>query len=270
MAKPKLQPAEPVTKKKILLVDDHPITREGLRTVINRQPDLIVCGESANAQQAMEAIKKLAPDLVLLDITLPGKSGLELVKDIQAVYPRVSILAISMHDESLYAERMLRAGASGYINKHRPPEELIAAIQKVLNNEVYLSSEESARLLQRMSGKTRGNRSPMEILTDREFEVFQIIGQGKTPKEIASELHLSIRTVSVHYANIRQKLNLPGTSQLIHYAVQTADLETSTGMARPTSSQVHFQHGLDDFTVTGVAIAGQQKSPKRSAAVVTR
>jgi DNA-binding NarL/FixJ family response regulator len=214
--------AVPTTaRKKILIVDDHPMMREGLRGTINREPDLVVCGEAANANQALDAVPKLAPDLVLVDITMPGKSGLELVKDLKALHPNLAILGISMHEETLYAERMLRAGAGGYITKQQPPEELIKAIRQVLDNKVYLSRDASERLLQRFTGKLQPNRSPMEILTDREFEIFQLIGQGKTPQEIAPQLHLSAKTVAVHYANIRQKLNLKTTAQLIRFAVQS-------------------------------------------------
>jgi DNA-binding NarL/FixJ family response regulator len=208
-------------RKNIVIVDDHPTTREGLRAVINREPDLIVSGEAANASQALDSIQKLAPDLVLLDITMPGKSGLELVKDLKALHPQLAILVVSMHEETLYAERMLRAGAGGYITKQQPPEELVKAIRQVLANRVYLSPSASEKLLQRFSGRPQANRSPLELLTDREFEIFQLIGLGKTPKEIARQLHLSAKTVAVHNANIRQKLNLKSTAQLIRFAVQS-------------------------------------------------
>lgn len=198
--------------------------REGLRGVIQREADLIVCGEAENAHQALEAVQKLGPDLVLVDITLPGKSGLELVKDCKAMLPQLPILALSMHDESLYAERMLRAGAGGYITKQQAPEELLKAIRAVLANHVYVSQEVSENLLRRFSGKPPGKRSPMEILTDREFEIFQLLGNGYTPKEIASQLHLSPKTVAVHNANIRRKLNLKNTAQLIRLTVQSEGL----------------------------------------------
>lgn len=195
--------------------------REGLRGVIKREPDLAICGEAENAQQAMAAIRKLTPDLALVDIALPGKSGLELVKDIKALHPDLAILAISMHDESLYAERMLRAGASGYITKQQPSEELVKAIRQVLANQVYVSREVSEGLLRRFSGQPQKNRSPMEILTDREYEIFQLIGEGQSPKDIAGQLHLSPKTVAVHNASIRRKLNLKSTAQLIRFAVQS-------------------------------------------------
>jgi DNA-binding NarL/FixJ family response regulator len=217
------------TKKKILIVDDHPMLREGLRGVINRQPDLWVCGEAENAAQALNAAQKLAPDLALVDITLPGKSGLELVKDLKVMHPHVVILAISMHDESLYAERMLRAGASGYITKQQPPEELIKAIRQVLEKRVYVSKEVSDSLLRRFSSQPRGEVSPTKLLTDREFEIMQLIGEGKAPKEIARQLHLSAKTVAVHSANLRRKLNLKSTAQLIRFAVQWEDTRNHPG-----------------------------------------
>ena len=218
----KYNPVAPKTAgpKKILIVDDHPMMREGLSGVINHELDLTVCGAVENAHQAMDAIPKLSPDLVLVDITLPGKNGLELVKDLKAMHPRLAILAISMHDESLYAERMLRAGANGYITKQQPPEELVKAIRQVLGNNLYVSKEVSEKLLRRFSGQPLKAQSTMEILTDREFEVLQLIGEGKSPREIARQLHISEKTVAVHSANIRQKLELNSTAKLIRFAVQ--------------------------------------------------
>jgi DNA-binding NarL/FixJ family response regulator len=213
-------------RKRILIVDDHPLVREGVRGTINREPDLTVCGEAANAMQAVDLFQKLAPDVVLVDITLPGKSGLELVKDLKAAHPGALILALSMHDESHYAERILRAGASGYITKEQPPEELIKALRRVLDNGVYVSREMSENLLKRLSRKPRANLSPMEILTDRELETFRLIARGKSTKEIAGQLHIAAKTVAVHSANIRQKLNLQNTAQLIRFAAQSEDAQT--------------------------------------------
>jgi len=198
--------------------------REGLRSVINRQPDLTVCGEAENAEQAMQAVRKRAPDLTLVDITLPGKSGLELVKDLKVIDPELRILAISLRDESLYAERMLRAGANGYITKRQPPEELVKAIRQVLNQHVYVSTEVSESLLRRFSFHCPGDLSPIKLLTDREFEILQLLGQGKAQIEIARQLHLAPKTVAVHAANIRHKLHLQTTAQLIRFAVQADDL----------------------------------------------
>lgn len=226
----KLKPSSPnkTAPKKILIVDDHPLMREGLCGVIGHEVDLIVCGVAENANQAMEAVTKLSPDLALVDITLPGKNGLELVKDLKAMHPHLAILAISMHDESLYAERMLRAGANGYITKQQPPEELVKAIRQVLGNNLYVSREISEKLLRRFSGQPSKIQSPMEILTDREFEILQSIGEGKSPKEIARQLHISGKTVAVHSANIREKLKLNSTAQLIRFAVQSEVLKNPT------------------------------------------
>jgi DNA-binding NarL/FixJ family response regulator len=221
MAKSKASTPEPALKKKILIVEDHPMMREGLRGVINREPDLQICGETENAHQALEAVRKLNPHLVLVDITLPGKSGLELVKDLKAAHPAVPILAISMHDESLYAERMLRAGARGYITKQQPPGELVKAIHQVLANRVYVSQQVSETLLQRFSGRSQSARFGTELLTDREFEVLRLIGEGKSSKEIARQLHLSPKTVAVHNANIRQKLKVKNTAEVIRFAVHS-------------------------------------------------
>ena len=217
--------------KKILIVDDHSMLREGLRGIINLEPDMMVCGEATNASQALDAVQKLNPDLVLVDVTLPGgKSGLELVKDLQAIRPGLKTLALSMHDESLYAQRMLRAGASGYITKNKPAEELIKAIRTVLDSHIYVSKEVSENVLRHFSGQPQANRSPMEILTDREFEIYQLIGEGKAAKEIARQLHVSGRTVAVHGANIRQKLHLKSTGQVIRFAVQWEDSKTRPGV----------------------------------------
>lgn len=224
----KIATPESGAQKRILIVDDHPMMREGLRTVINREPDMRVCGEVENAAQAMEALRKWTPDVALVDITLPGKSGLELVKDLKAMVPDLVVLAISMHDESLYAERMLRAGAGGYITKHQPPEELVRAIRHVLANNVYVSREVSQSLLRRFSGPSQSSRSPLEMLTDREFEVLQLLGEGKSAKEIARHLHLSAKTVAVHSANLRRKLKLKNTASLIRLAVQTEFLRPVT------------------------------------------
>ncbi len=209
-----------VNPKKIFVVDDHPMMREGLRSIINLEPDLTVCDEADNARKAMTQIEKTGPDLALVDITLPDKSGLELIKELKARCPALPILAISMHDESLYAERILRAGAKGYINKHQPPAELLKAIRQVLAGHLYMSQEISETFLKRFSRGASSSRSPLEILTDREFEIFQLLGKGHSAKEIAQQLRLSDKTVAVHNANIRQKLKIKTTSQLIRLAVE--------------------------------------------------
>ena len=209
-----------LARKRILVVDDHPILREGLLQSINRESDLIVCGEAENAHQALSAISKLKPDLVLVDIGLPGKSGFELVKDLRTVHPEVPVLVLSMHDESLYAERVLRAGARGYIMKQERPGKLIEAIRSVLGGKAYVSDKMAARILDVFSGRRpKGSRVPLERLTDREFEILELIGRGKSSHEIAKALHVSVKTVDTHRTHLKGKLKLKSTLQLTHYAV---------------------------------------------------
>jgi DNA-binding NarL/FixJ family response regulator len=210
---------------RILIVDDHPMMREGLRTLISREHDLAICGEAETAGQALDAVANLKPELVLADISLPGRNGVELIKDIRSLQPAVLILVISMHDESLYAERVLRAGARGYIMKQESGPTMIQAIRQVLAGRIYLSDKMSARILENVAGK-RAKASPIERLSDREFEVFQLIGRGKSTVQIAEELHLSTKTVEAHRAQVKAKLDLRNMPELISFAsrwVETQD-----------------------------------------------
>jgi DNA-binding NarL/FixJ family response regulator len=205
----------------ILIVDDHPIFREGLCQSINRQQDFTVCGEAENAAQALDCVQRLRPDLVIVDLTLPGKSGLELIRDLQALHPDLAVLVVSMHDESLYAARVLRAGARGYVMKQESPQILLQAIRQVLAGGIYVSEKMSAQILESYSGRrVQSSTSPIEQLSDREFEVFHLIGLGRNNQNIADQLHLSFKTVAVHQANIRRKLNLGSSSDLIRFAVR--------------------------------------------------
>ena len=215
-------PVEPASgRKRILLVDDHPFMRAGLRQLIDRQPDMIVCGEAGNPAEAFQQLDRTRPDLVLTDLAMPGRSGLEFIKDLRAAHPRGFVLVISMHDEGVYAERVLRAGARGFIMKEAGGENLLAALRQVLRGEVYVSQRMSARILNDLSlRRPRGSRSPIEQLTDREFEVFQLIGHGKSTRDIATQLHLSPKTVDVHRANLKAKLGLRDTTALIRHAVR--------------------------------------------------
>jgi DNA-binding NarL/FixJ family response regulator len=202
-------------------VDDHPITRSGLAYLINHQPDMIACCEAQDAAQALEGVLRTKPDLVLTDFALPGKNGLELIKDIRAVAPQVPILVVSMHDESLYAERVLRAGARGYITKEEGGERLMRAIRHVLSGAIYVSEKMSARILEIFSGKrSTPERSPVEELSDREFEIFEFLGDGLSTQQIAERLHLSMKTVDAHRAKIKEKLKLKTTNELISYAAR--------------------------------------------------
>jgi DNA-binding NarL/FixJ family response regulator len=195
--------------------------RAGLGQLIGSQPDLVVGGEAGNPAEALQALARQRPDLILTDLTMPGRSGLEFIKDLRAAHPEIPILVVSMHDEAVYAERVLRAGARGYIMKEAGGENLLGAIRQVLRGEVYVSHKMSARILEDLSTRRpRGSTSPIERLTDREFEVFQLIGQGKGTREIAAELHLSPKTVDVHRSHLKEKLGLRDATALIRHAVR--------------------------------------------------
>lgn len=222
----------PVAKKKkrIFIVDDHPMMRSGLTQLVNNEFDLTICGEAETAHQALDAIAEARPDLVLADITLPGKSGLELIKDIQAMYPGLAVLAISMHDEAIYTERVLRAGGRGYIMKQEGGKRLMLAIRQVLSGQIYVSDKMSAHILEIFSGRgADSSRSPIERLSDREFEVFQLIGQGLATREIADRLHLSAKTIEAHRVNIKEKLKLKTAPELIRFAVRWVESQAASG-----------------------------------------
>jgi DNA-binding NarL/FixJ family response regulator len=219
-------PATPPAKRGVLVVDDHPFMRAGIAQLIERQADLRVCGEAGNPAEALQALARAKPDLILTDLTMPGRSGLEFIKDLRAAHTDVAVLVISMHDEVVYAERALRAGARGYIMKEAGGENLLAAIRQVLRGEIYVSPRMSARILEGFSTtRPRGSSSPIEKLTDREFEVFQLIGQGKSTRDIAQQLHLSTKTVDVHRSNIKAKLELGDVTALIRHAVRWVETQ---------------------------------------------
>lgn len=208
-------------KHQIMLVDDHPMTREGLAAIINRQTDLQVCCEANNPAEAISHLAKSQPDLMVTDMTMPGRSGIEFVKDAHALRPELAILVLSMHDEMLYAERALRAGARGYLMKDAGSAKVLEVIRLVMTGQAYVSPQMSARLLQAVTGqRPRGSSSPIETLSDREFEVFRLLGCGKSTKEVAGELNLSSKTIDVHRGRIKEKLQIKDAASLIHYAVR--------------------------------------------------
>ncbi|MDB6121679.1 MAG: Two component transcriptional regulator, LuxR family [Pedosphaera sp.] len=208
-------------KSRILIVDDHPLFREGLRQMIDRNPELIVCGEAADAVEALQGIEELKPDLVLVDISLGGASGIDLIKNIKIKYDELPVLVVSMHDESLYAERALRAGAMGYVMKHEPAKTVKAAICKVLGGDIHLSERMSTSMLSKlMRGKGEKPVSALETLSDRELEVFKMLGQGKGTRQIAEELDLSIATINSFRARIKEKLNLRTSTEVMLHAIQ--------------------------------------------------
>lgn len=215
-------------KKRILIVDDHPMMREGLAQLLEHEPDLTVCGQADTAAQALRSIAQQMPDLALLDISLPDKSGLELIKDLQALHPKLPVLVVSMHDESLYAERVLRSGGRGYIMKQEGGKKLMQGIRQVLEGRVYVSEKMSAKILEIFSGRRNETApSPLERLSDREFEVFQLVGRGKVTREIAEHLHLSVKTVEVHRANIKKKLELKSGADVVRYAIRWIEAQGS-------------------------------------------
>jgi DNA-binding NarL/FixJ family response regulator len=208
-------------KSRIIIVDDHPLFREGLSQMINRNPDLSVCGEAADAAGALKAVAELEPDLVLVDISLAGTNGIDLIKNLKAKYDDLPVLVVSMHDESLYAERALRAGAMGYVMKQEPAKVVKSAIMKVLGGEMFLSERMSSSMLAKlMRGKTEPPVSPIENLSDRELEVFQMLGQGKGTRQIAEELDLTIPTINSFRARIKEKLQLKNSSEMVLHAIQ--------------------------------------------------
>lgn len=208
-------------KSQILIVDDHPLFREGLQQMIARTADLKVCGEAEDAPQALEAIPKLKPDLVLVDISLGSGSGIDLVKAIKSKHADLPVLVVSMHDESLYAERSLRAGAMGYVMKHERGKKVREAIYRVLGGDVYLSEKMSISLLSKLTtGKSEKPVSPLEMLSNRELEVFCLLGQAKGTRKIAEELNLNIATINTFRARIKEKLQLKTSMELLLHATQ--------------------------------------------------
>jgi DNA-binding NarL/FixJ family response regulator len=216
-------PAKPdaATRTKIFLVDDHPLVRDWLTQLIQREGDLTVCGEAEDTHEALTKIEEVKPDIVIADISLKSTHGLELVKDLQVRLPTLPVLVLSMHDESLYAERVLRAGAKGYITKQEATKKILLAIRRVLSGEIYISEKMSSRMVNKMVlGRASEQKSAIERLTDRELEVFQLIGSGQGTRRIAAELHLGIKTVESYRARIKEKLKLEDGTQLLQQAIQ--------------------------------------------------
>ena len=208
-------------KKRIFIVDDHPIVREGLALMMNREPDLEVCGEAEEAATALQAITSLRPDFLIIDISLNGPDGLDLLKSIRMRFPNLPVLILSMHDESIYAERALRAGAHGYIMKQEATEKVLIAVRQILDDKVYVSDRIANRMLQQyISGSATEKHSPIAELSDRELEVFRLIGEGHSTRMIAEELHLSVKTVESYQAHIKEKLSLKNGRELVQRAIQ--------------------------------------------------
>ncbi|HWA25540.1 MAG TPA: response regulator transcription factor [Lacunisphaera sp.] len=228
MKRSRPEPPAPPPRKRILIVDDHPFMRAGIAQLIDRQAELCAAGEAGNPAEALQRLAAGNIDLLLTDMTMPGRSGFEFMKDVHALYPTLPVLVVSMHDETVYAERALRAGARGYIMKEAGGEALLAAIRQILAGYVYVSPKMSALLLDSFSGrKARDSKSPFGLLTDREFEIYQLIGKGRNTREIAAQLGLSTKTVDVHRSNLKSKLGVKDMTALVRHAVHW--LETQGG-----------------------------------------
>jgi DNA-binding NarL/FixJ family response regulator len=208
-----------LTAVRIFIVEDHPIFRKGLIQLISAENDFDVCGEAEEYIEAMAKIKKVKPDFLIVDISLKNSSGIELIKDVKALFHDILILALSMHDENIYAERVLRSGARGYLMKQEAPETVISAVRQILSGRVYVSENIASRMLNQIAdGKKEGGGSPVDTLTDRELEVFKMIGEGFSTRQIADRLHISIKTVENHRAHIKEKMNLDNAIELIQRA----------------------------------------------------
>jgi DNA-binding NarL/FixJ family response regulator len=207
-------------RHQILLVEDHPLMREGIATWIAREPDLEVCCQAGSAAEALRILEKFMPDAVVLDVNLPGRSGLELLKDLKALYPQLRVLMLSMFDEDIYALRTLRAGAQGYVMQKSGGDQVVAALREILAGRRFFSPEVTAQIMDDFAGREHGHRSPLGALTDREFEIFQLLGNGRTNKEIARQLGISQKTVESHRLAVRHKLKIKSTPELIRRAVQ--------------------------------------------------
>jgi DNA-binding NarL/FixJ family response regulator len=213
-----------VDKSRIFIVDDHPLVREGLTNLINGQDDLTICGEAKDSAQALDGIMKARPDVALIDISLENESGLELVKQLRSRFPNVALIVLSMHDETLYAERVLRAGARGYVMKHETSKSVLASIRRVLEGGVYVSERIVNRMARRVSS-ARGPvaSSPVERLSDRELEIFRLLGQGRSTSQIAEDLNLSLKTVQAYCARAKEKFGVTSLTELLRAAIRWDD-----------------------------------------------
>lgn len=225
---------ETLKKERILIVDDHPVVRQSLADLLSQEPDLEVCGFAQNMGETLAQVEKLNPALAILDITLPGVNGLELLKQLRASYPNLKVVMLSMHDETLYALRAIRAGAQGYVMKHEATDEILKAIRAALAGELHLSAAMERQALRQMTRSDKAAGSPLDLLSDRELEVFSLIGDGKSTAQIADQLNLSIKTIESHRAHIKEKLNLASGTQLVQHAIHWRSTQTGTAEYRPT------------------------------------
>jgi DNA-binding NarL/FixJ family response regulator len=226
VAAPAKPTSSPVAKIRVLIVDDHPITRQGMKALINMQLNLEVCGETDTAAHALQLVSELQPDLVIIDVSLKTTNGIELTKNIKAMSPNVPLLVVSMHDEALFAERALRAGAMGYVMKQEAGEKVATAIQHLLRGDIFLSTKMQEKMLHRfMNKRNEPMVFTMDTLSDREMEVFQLIGNGYSTRQIAQKLNLSSKTIDSYREHLKLKLNLASGAELVRHAIQWARTE---------------------------------------------
>jgi DNA-binding NarL/FixJ family response regulator len=211
---------QPPSRKKVIIVDDHPIIRQGLRVVIDQQPDMVVCGEAWSVSQALQVMERAVPDLAIVDLSLKDSSGLDLIKDIAIRWPGVQVLVLSMRDEAFYAERVLRAGARGYVTKDEGPQKVVDALRKIIRGEIHLSDQMASKILRKFAGGSAPTASLVDSLTDRELQVMHLIGSGLPTREIAERLHISTKTVDSHREHIKEKLRLESATELLKHAIQ--------------------------------------------------
>ena len=214
----------PARKSRVFIVDDHPLVRDGLANLINAQRDLMVCGEAEDSTQALTKIRKTRPHVALIDISLKNESGLELVKDLRNQFPQVALIVLSMHDEALYAERSIRAGAQGYVMKREASKNVLASIRRVLEGGVYVSAKVASKMALGISSpREAAPRSPVERLSDRELEIFRLLGQGRTTAQIASDLNLSVKTIQAYCARAKEKFGVTSLTELLRAAIRWED-----------------------------------------------
>ncbi len=215
-------------KARIFLVDDHPLMRQGVAQLINKQPDMEVCGEAEDAPSALKGIEAAKPDAAIIDISLRGTNGIELIKNLRSICKFLPILVLSMHDETIYAQRVLRAGALGYVMKQEASDKVVLALRKIMSGEIYVNEQVGSQMLhQALTGRGKPNASPIDRLSDRELEVIEAIGQGKPTRQIAKELNVSVKTIESHRAHIKDKIGLKNASELVKFSVQWVESEMS-------------------------------------------
>ncbi len=216
------RPAGPADAIRILIVDDHPLVRLSLKEFIQRESDLVVCGEAEDREDALTAVASSKPHLAIVDLTLKNSNGMELIKDLRERFPKVQILVLSMHDETLHAERAIRAGARGYITKQEATTKIMVAIRQVLSGEIYWSERAAAQVASKVVNQSRPSVSafPVDCLADRELQVFELIGAGRSTRQIAAALHIDVSTVETYRARIKEKLNLKDSLALLQYAIR--------------------------------------------------